>query len=359
VCFVDTTSTGFQVRSELEFMGSNGLPNAALTFSDVFVPRDRVYTADDGADIRQSPLIASAGLVGRLYIAAAPALAIARLCLGWQRDFIGRRTIDGRDLGDYDAVQRLVALTAAEVYAADSVIRWSLLGCGPADRWYERLAAKNIVTMTAWRIVDRTMSLLAGEGYETIASKRRRGVPTIPLERAFRDARGLRIAGNVDFLLDYQAARLLLARRYQAADQRAEPTGDPVLDDADVPPANRAHLRALAEHFRRFDAACREAVRRQPDPTVLFDDEQTLMLLGRIAGELFTMSTVLARSTRPAGDAPSDGRHLADVYCVQARHRLTDLWGRLAADAEPDYAKISRHWLADGNAELLTTAGGA
>ena len=358
VCFVDTASTGFQIRSELEFMGSNGLPNAALSFSDVFVPRDRVHTSADGTDIRQSPVIASAGLVGRLYIAAAPALAIARMCLGWQRDFVGRRTIDGRHLGDYDAIQRLVALTAAEVYAADSVVRWSLLGGGPADRWYERLAAKNIVTMTAWRIVDRTMSLLAGEGYETTASKRRRGVPTVPLERAFRDARGLRIAGNVDFLLDYQAARLLLARRYQAADQRAEPVGDPVGDDADVLPANRAHVRALAEHFRRFDDACREAIRRQPDPAVLFDREQMLILLGRIASELFTMSTVLARSTRPAADDAGDGRHLADVYCVQARHRLADLWGRLDAGVEPDYAKISRDWLDADGFDLLSTPGG-
>jgi alkylation response protein AidB-like acyl-CoA dehydrogenase len=346
LCFVDTRSSGFQMVSRLEFMGGNGLPNAALRFDDVHVPGDRVLSAEAG-DIRQSPAIASVGLIGRLYIAVAPALAIARQCLAWQRDFLGRRSIDGRGLGEYDEVQRIVATSLADLYAMESVVRRCLLGDAIAAHWYEQLAAKNILTMTAWGIVDRTMSLLAGEGFETAGSKRRRGAPAFPVERAFRDARGLRIAGNVDFQLDYQTARLLLARFAAAgatpiaqADHAEPAQAD--LTGGELSPANRAHLAALAGQLRRLTAACRELTARQPDPVALHADEHRLIQVARIAGELFTMSAVLARSsTSDDGD-----QELSDVYCTGARHRLAGYWRELSTGAEPDYAKISRGWLA-------------
>ena len=46
------------------------------------------------------------------------------------------------------------------------------------------------------------MSLLAAEGLETARSKAARAAQPLPVERALRDARALRIAGGVDFLLD-------------------------------------------------------------------------------------------------------------------------------------------------------------
>jgi alkylation response protein AidB-like acyl-CoA dehydrogenase len=67
---------------------------------------------------------------------------------------------------------------------------------------HELAAIKNVNSETCWRIVDRTTGLLAHEGYETATSKGRRGVEALPVERALRDGRGLRIAGGVDFNLD-------------------------------------------------------------------------------------------------------------------------------------------------------------
>lgn len=116
-------------------------------------------------------------LDGQLYFTAAPALAIARLCRRWSAEFLARRSVNGRPLIAYDAIQRLVADTLAEVHAVDSVIRWGLIGPGAEDRWFERLTAKNLAVRTAWRIVDRTVSLYGAEGVETLPSKLRRGAP--------------------------------------------------------------------------------------------------------------------------------------------------------------------------------------
>src|SRR5690606_16706160 len=155
-------------------------------------------------------------ILGRMYLIAAPSLAIGRLCLHWSRDFVNRRYVDGRNLGGYDEIQRMVAASLAEVFAMEAVTAWSLLGEG-APRLnvkFEQNAAKNIASVTCWRVAERTMSLLAGEGFETAASKARRGAAPLPLERFYRDARNLRISGAVDFQMDNWTARLFIFSYY-------------------------------------------------------------------------------------------------------------------------------------------------
>jgi alkylation response protein AidB-like acyl-CoA dehydrogenase len=363
VFFLDTSDPGFRVRSRLEFMGGRGLPNAALTLDGLRVPREHVLLGEPDLP-RFPPPVGSVALLSALFFNAAPALAIARQCLEWSHSFVARRSVNGRPLGDYDQVQRILATTAAEVFAMDTVVRWCLLDAGLEDRWFERAAAKNLVTVTAWRIVDRTVSLLGGEGFETAHSKERRGAVALPVERLFRDARGLRISGNVDFLLDVQAARLLLTGRYAAAAAAAAGAAPGVTTgggagtasaasgasgaasgvaatdpEADLIPANQAHLAAARQGLRRFDRVSARLVARHQDPEELFARQETLRLLGRIAAELFSVAAVLARAATEGGDQQQE---LADVHCTAARHRLAGLWRRLGAPDEPDYAKISR-----------------
>jgi len=323
---VDTGRPGVRVVAEQQFMGVRGLPAGMLRFTEVRVPREHVL-AGNPDDPRLSPVFGAMMLVGRNLITSAPALAIARSCLRHCREFVGRRSIDGRGLGTYDEIQRMLAASLADVFAMESVIRWSLLGSGLPDRTYERLAAKNICATACWRVVDRTMSLLGGEGYETAASKRDRGADDAPLERLFRDARGLRITGNVDFQLDNQAGRLLLATCRTVPDAR-----QPALVGARaarLSPANRAHLDETARQVRQFTRVCAETAVWADDPAKLPHREHTLILLARIASELFTMWAVLARASQSTNGEPSAAQDLAHVHCTAARHRLADLWRRL------------------------------
>lgn len=342
VCFFDTDSPGFTVRSEHHFLGSAGLPNGCLSFQDLRVPREQVQLAEDANGL--SSAIASVIHVGRLYATAAPALAIARNCVRWSREFISERSIDGRALADHAEIQRATILSLAQVNAMDSVVRWSLLGPAFADRWFERSMTKNICVTTAWEVVDRTLSLLGGQGLETVASQRRRGAVAIPVERAFRDARGLRVAGNVDFQLDNRAAAALLGRYYLEPAQATEPADRPddLPSELDLSPGNRAHLGVVEQQVRAFAAMCRTLTDRHPRAE-LFADEPLMITLGRIAASLFSMTAVLVRTV--GGD--SDQQELADVYCADTRHRIADLWRRLHARTGPDHAKLTRLWLAD------------
>lgn len=353
IAFVDTRLPGFSVTSKIEFMGLKGVPNGALAFDNVRVPREYVLDVQGDPQLAQS--ISTAVLIGRMFVVSALATGVARRCLGWTRDFVTRRSIDGRRLGYYDEIQRMLATTLAEVYAMDTVAKWCLLNPHPQDRWFELLVTKNISTITAWRIVDRTMSLMGGQGYETESSKRRRGVQPIPLERAFRDLRGLRITANVDFQLDNQAAWLLISRYYHQPDplENGAPLFDEDVGDIHLSPANCAHLEVATAQVREFRMVCQELVEKYPDPQVLARKEHMLILLSRIATELFTMCAVLARTITKASTDSSTCQDLADVFCTDARDRLAQLWRQLTVDYDPNHARLSQAWLTGSELDYL------
>ncbi|MET8976486.1 acyl-CoA dehydrogenase family protein [Streptomyces sp. NPDC004539] len=354
---VDTTDPGFRVEDELEHLGVRGLPNGRLTLNGVRVPEEHLVTVPEG-DPRRTPRFASAVMTARLLIQAAPALAIARNCLRWSVEFTARRKIDGAGLGEYDLTRRTLAENAADVRLMDSVIRWSLGGPAPQDRWFDRHAARNICTDACARVVDRTLSLMGGEGMETARSKRARGALPVPLERAYRDARVLRTAGGVDFLSDVQAANALLAgQAHGNPDTSAAPAAADTPDAPDTPdepgagpvegepsprtllsPRNLHHLDTLTAHLARFPAAARTvagAVASEPRSR-----QYPLLLLGLVARELLGTAAVLAAT---AHDGDQD---LTDIHCTAAEARLRDLWARLDEPEGPDHAAVAEALLA-------------
>ncbi|MBZ4416542.1 acyl-CoA dehydrogenase family protein [Myxococcus sp. RHSTA-1-4] len=356
--FVETASPGFRVRAEHGLMGLRGLPIAALSLDNVRVPRERMLAMTQ-EHWRNTPLLEPLSALGRMYIIVAASLALSKKCLQWSREFLHRRLAQGRALGDFDEIQRLVSTTAAEVFAMESVARWSLTGVTADNlpvRWFEQVAAKNIASLACARIVDRTVSLLAAEGYETAESKAARGVAPVPLERALRDARAFRVAGGVDFLVDHKAAREGLFSLYypspsHAAELEAPPSPLPVEEHLSA--RNREHLQLTAREVHRLARGCLELSRRYPDAGVLYARERTLILLNQLSNELFTMSVTLAHASALASRGQPHAGELADIYCTAARYRLDDLWRQADAEAEPDFAGVSARWLSGGELDFL------
>ncbi|WP_329577125.1 acyl-CoA/acyl-ACP dehydrogenase [Kitasatospora sp. NBC_01250] len=354
--FVDTADPGLTVTAEHEFMGLKGYPARELALRNVRVPAE-LMAAEEEHDQDPTPELNRLVVRSRVHSIVAPALALGRLCLHWSREFTGRRQVDGRPLGSFEETQRMVAATLGEVFALETLAQWCLLGeDGPADKRtanlrYEHLAAKNLASATCWRIVDRTMSLLGAEGYETAHSKARRGAVPLPVERAFREARGLRIACGVDFQLDNRAARLGVLGCYypEPANARAiesEPADVSCLDDADLTEPNLGHLRFTAHQVKAFARTCLALVRRHPDPQELFEQEHLLIQLNQVAGELLLMSLVLARTSQCGRLGPESTQELAELYCAAARRRIDDLWRRITVEQPSGHADASAAWLA-------------
>ncbi|TCO59526.1 acyl-CoA dehydrogenase family protein [Actinocrispum wychmicini] len=338
---VDTDSPGFRLGTTHEFMGLHGFPIAALGFTDVHVPVEHVLREATDTGTRLTPTLLQLVVTGRMYLIAAPSLAIARRCTQWAREFTGPRVIDGRPLAAYDLVQRLIAENLADTFAIDTVARWALHG-GPVNPLLEQMAAKNIASVTCWRVLDRTMSLLAGEGFETAASKAARGAPPLPLERAYRDARGFRISGGVDFLLDYWASVMFTLSHYYPEPPEAEPEPDVSWCATTALTArNQEHLAEVARQVHRFSRTV-HALSRKHSRAELAGQQARLVALNRVLDDLATCALVLSRAASESGDEPQE---LADVYCAATRLRLAGHWLAAAEADAPDHAAVTARWL--------------
>lgn len=345
---VDTGSPGFQVGPTHEFMGLHGFPIAALSFTDVRVPAEHMLREADDAGSRLTPTLFQLVVTGRMYLIAAPSLAIARQCVRWAREFTGPRVIDGRPLAEYDQIQRLISDNLADTFAIDTVTRWAL-HTGRANVLLEQLAAKNIASVTCWRVLDRTMSLLAGEGFETAASKAARGAAPLPLERAYRDARGFRISGGVDFLLDYWASTMFTLTHYYPGppDVPAEPDLSWCADSR-LTARNQEHLAAVARAAHRF-ARTTLALTSAHSRAELGEQQARLIALNQVLDELTTCSLVLARAT-----GPEDVQDLADVYCTAAERRMADYWRAVDETDTPQHAAVASRWISGDGFGFLT-----
>lgn len=354
---VDTASSGMRIVPQ-DFMGIRGFPIGRVVCDRVRVPRERVVTgrADDAT--RLTPEAAAMARAGRVLLTAAPSLAIARQCVAWARDFVNARVIDGRPLGDYTEIQRRIAETAAEVFALETVAEWSLLAEQDpigADTRPEQSAIKNIATAIGARSVERTMAVLAGEGYETPDSKRRRGAAReFPIERALRDIWAFRIAGGVDFQFDNFMSRLYIFPNHAPGFPDPADAGGPGRTDGPhgaLSRRNKRHVLFLAEQVHEFPRLCRDLAGRCPDQASA--EERPLILINRLANELLTSCLVLARAAgRTAAGPGGDAQVLADVYCVGARHRIADLRHQLAADGALDYRRLATELLVPSSTDL-------
>ncbi|MFE3077484.1 acyl-CoA dehydrogenase family protein [Nocardia tengchongensis] len=342
--FLDTSTPGFQVSSDIEFIGYRGFPDGEMRFDNVRVPVEHVLTGVEEPERLRT--LTPVAVEARIFNVVSMALALGRRCAEWSRDFVNRRRIDGLPLARYDEVQRRVSLTLAELFAVETIAQWALLSPSP-DTLFEQIAAKPLAARLAWRIADRTATLLGGEGVETAASKLRRGANPLPVERYLRDARILRTTANVDFQIDNQAGQILLARFYSDA---SAPVASR-LDAEGLSSANQRHLAITADLYSELSGTCIELVEKYPDPKELFAREHVVILIAQIASELFTMTAVLARSIDRA-----ETQLLAEVYVTDAEHRVRDMLRRLAVElqgAGPDYAALSDAWLGGADIDFL------
>src|SRR6185369_8384472 len=183
---VETDWPGVKVEYRCHFMGLKALANGVISFRDVHVPRENLV-GEEGKGLR----IALTTLnTGRLTLPAVCA-GIAKQCLKICRGWANARHQWGVPIWKHEAVAHVIADMAATTFAMDSI--W-MLASQMADRGgydirLEAAAAKEWNTVRCWEIVDKTLQMRGGRGYETETSLKGRGEYPIPVERMMRDCR--------------------------------------------------------------------------------------------------------------------------------------------------------------------------
>ncbi len=346
---VDMDTPGIEVTHRCRFMGLKALYNGVVRFTNVRVPRENIILAEGkGLKVALSTLN-----TGRLTLPAG-CLGASKRCLEIARRWAAEREQWGAPIAKHAAIADKLAHMAADIFALESMTLYAASKVDRdkhADVRLEAAMCKLWGSEAAWRIVNETMQIRGGRGYETADSLKARGEAPLAIERFLRDCRI-----NTIFEGSSEIMRLFLAR--EALDPHLKIAGAAL--NTQLPLAERAkaalkaglhyavwypqqwlpfatpdtrgatHLHpTLKRHLRYAARTSRKLARSLFHAMALFGPklERQQVLLGRfvdIGTELFALTATCCRAQTLLDTAESrdDLVKLADYFCRTARERI-------------------------------------
>jgi hypothetical protein len=364
------------VTHRCRFMGLKALYNAVIRFTDVAIPRENILLAE-GKGLRVALTTLN---TGRLTLPAA-CTGLAKRCLRVSRAWARDRVQWGAPIGKHAAVAEKLARMAAQTFAMESMVFYasSLVDRDKhADVRLEAALCKLWATERTWEIVNETMQIRGGRGYETAQSLAARGEEAVAVERFLRDCRI-----NTIFEGSSEIMRLFIAR--EALDPHLK-VGAPMLN-TQLPMKTRAlsaahaalfyarwyplqwlpnaHARGfhpvLARHVGHAEAASRRLARRLFHAMAKYGPklEREQVLLGRfvdIGTELFAMLASCSRAQQMLDKNEATGNVLAlvDYFCLTSNMRVEELFRAIGRNADRPGYRLAQDVL-EGRMEWLET----
>lgn len=368
---VDAKQPGVELLHRCMFMGLHGIQNGWLRFTNVRVSKkDILWEEGRGLALALRTLN-----TGRLTLPAAHA-GLGKQCLAIMRQFGKERVQWGKPVGEHEAGREKIAFVAATTFAIEAVARltshWA--DKGESDIRIEAAMAKLWTSEAGWQIVDKTVQLCGGRGYETADSLRARGETPFPVERMMRDTRINQIIEGTSEIM-----RLFIAR------EALDPYLVPVQEVFKAPFWKKPwlSLKLAGNHIRWYSARLFKMVPRnkyrEMGPLAqhgifmerctnrlakeLFHkmvrhgkglEERQLVLsaLVDIGCELFAMAATCSYAALKAKEGKKDAYQLADHFCQLARRRIDHSFACLKRGKEPTLHTLSQKIL-DGHLPWL------
>ncbi|HEY7282076.1 MAG TPA: acyl-CoA dehydrogenase family protein [Actinomycetota bacterium] len=184
---VDADTPGYSVSRKLEKLGMRSSDTAELALDDVRVPEDALLGAE-GKGFYQIMW----ELQGERLIGVAGSVAGAQLAMDRTLAFAKERHAFGRPIGSFQVLRHRFAEMATSLEAARQLTYDTALAWERGEYPVKQISmAKLYGGVVVNRVIDECLQIHGGMGYST----------ELWVERAWRDARLLRIGGGTDEIM--------------------------------------------------------------------------------------------------------------------------------------------------------------
>jgi len=376
---VETSWPGVKVEHRCHFMGLRALANAVITFKNVRVPAENLIgTEGKGLKIALTTLND-----GRLSIPNG-SVGTSKLCLEICRKWASERVQWGRPVGKHEAIAHKIADMAATTFAMESIVALAteMSDRGGYDIRLEAAACKEWNSDRTWEIVDETMQIRGGRGYETAKSLADRGEVPIPVEQIMRDYRINKIFEGSSEIMHLFMAREAVDKHLQVAGAMIDPEKSMADRLAELPKISAFYASwyptrwlgwgqwpryqefgALATHLRFAERNTRRLSRQIFHGMIAYQGklqnrQAFLFRLVDVANELFAIAASVARAyaMQEAGHPEAaNAAELADLFCRNSRRKVLHLFHELWANDDVRKYKVAlrvldgKHaWLEEG-----------
>src|SRR4029079_19567130 len=359
---VDASMPGVEVKHRLRFMGLKAIENGVIRFNNVTVPRENLL-GGEGKGLKLALVPLNTGPLTLPAGAAGAGKAMLRIVRKWAME----RVQWGQPIGKHEAVAQMIAKMAANTLAMEAVaeLATALYERGNYDIRLEAAIAKLYNTEAGWKIIDDTMQIRGGRGYEMAESLARRGEEAIPVERAMRDFRINLIFEGSSEIMRLFIAREAVAHHFKLAFDIVKPESTMRERLAAMAKSTPFYLTwyptrwvgtgqlkrygefgTLATHLRFVERNTRHLGRSIFHAMVRYGPklERKQAVLFRavdIGCELFAMSAACVRAQMLSKKGRKEAVALADTFCREARLRIEDHFRNLYGPHDANLYKLA------------------
>jgi alkylation response protein AidB-like acyl-CoA dehydrogenase len=351
---VEANAPGVEVVYRCRFMGLRALENGIIRFKDVRVSKEDLI-GKEGMGLKIALVTLN---TGRLSLPAT-CVGFTKKCIEICREWSNQRVQWGAPIGKHEAITHKLADMGATVYAMESMtdLASEFAMRKGYDIRLEAAACKEWGTVRAWHLVDETMQIRGGRGYETEISLKGRGEKPIGVERIMRDCRINLIFEGSSEIMHLFMAREAVDKHLQIAGAMIDPKKTIGQKLALLPKIiffyawwyptrfigwsmwpKYSEFGRLGRHLRFAERATRKLGRSIFHGMLRFGPKLEkrqgfLFRLVDIANEIFALTAAISRAEhlRKKGDASAaSAAELADLFARSSRRNIRrwfhELW---------------------------------
>jgi len=365
---VEMDTPGVEIMHRCRFMGLKSLYNGVIRFTDVKIPRENMILEEgDGLRLALKTLN-----TGRLSIPAG-VTGNSKWCMKVNRKWTNERIQWGHPIGEHETIAGKQAKIASDTFAMDAV--WKIASAMADNKHFdirlEAAIAKLFNTVAHCELLQQTLQIRGGRGFETADSLRARGEKGIAIERLLRDSRV-----NLIFEGSSEIMHLFIAR--EALDFHLQHIG--ALFKTGVPLGGKimAFLKMmktyalwypklwipvlsakkfgmdtrLNRHMRKVEQLSKKMSRTLFHKMAMYQKKmaEKQLLINRfvdIGTELFIMSAACSYAGSLQASDPNavNAVELADYYCKEATIRIEKLFSDIRRNNDSATLKLNARFM--------------